>query len=232
MIFLFVPFHDKDEAKRLGARWHAERKQWFVPDGRDPAPFKRWMEKRPAVAVVGSKRGGLYVDLVPSSAWFSNLRSELKPEEWKAVQKRTFTEAGHLCEVCGGHGPEHPVECHERWYFDEDVGVQFLQRTVALCPACHESTHMGLADIRGRLKEAFAHLVLVNDWTTEEGWAHVMSAKNDWERRNELSWRLDATWLLDFVPLSAETTKRILDLEAGLIDRDVEGKIARNIGGE
>ena len=32
-IDLKVPFHDKDAAKRLGARWNAERRTWFVPDG-------------------------------------------------------------------------------------------------------------------------------------------------------------------------------------------------------
>ncbi len=41
-IYLNVPFAEKDEAKRLGARWDAERKLWYTPDGVDNSPFARW----------------------------------------------------------------------------------------------------------------------------------------------------------------------------------------------
>ncbi|HTE40827.1 MAG TPA: DUF5710 domain-containing protein [Steroidobacteraceae bacterium] len=39
---LSVPFEEKDEAKRLGARWDATARVWFVPDGVDAAPFAAW----------------------------------------------------------------------------------------------------------------------------------------------------------------------------------------------
>ena len=41
-IDLAVPFAEKDEAKRLGARWDGERKLWHVPDGVDAAHW-RWL---------------------------------------------------------------------------------------------------------------------------------------------------------------------------------------------
>ena len=41
--FLRVDFRQKDEAKRLGARWDPNRKQWYVPAGCDLAPFARWL---------------------------------------------------------------------------------------------------------------------------------------------------------------------------------------------
>lgn len=41
---LNVPFADKDQAKSLGAHWHAERKFWFVPKGLELAPFTPWLE--------------------------------------------------------------------------------------------------------------------------------------------------------------------------------------------
>jgi Domain of unknown function (DUF5710) len=46
-IELNVPFAEKDEAKRLGARWNAERKKWFVPAGVNQELFKRWIETKP-----------------------------------------------------------------------------------------------------------------------------------------------------------------------------------------
>ncbi len=42
-INLKVPFNEKDQAKSLGARWNAEAKQWYVPQGVDAAPFEKWM---------------------------------------------------------------------------------------------------------------------------------------------------------------------------------------------
>lgn len=39
---LKVPFADKDAAKKLGARWDAARKIWFVADKVDMAPFAKW----------------------------------------------------------------------------------------------------------------------------------------------------------------------------------------------
>lgn len=39
---LKVPFAEKDAAKKLGARWDAGRKLWYVVDKDDLAPFARW----------------------------------------------------------------------------------------------------------------------------------------------------------------------------------------------
>jgi len=41
-ISLKVPFSEKDEAKALGARWNAEQKLWYVPQGVEAAPFAKW----------------------------------------------------------------------------------------------------------------------------------------------------------------------------------------------
>ena len=42
-ISLKVPFNEKDQAKSLGARWNAEAKHWYVPQGIDAAPFEKWL---------------------------------------------------------------------------------------------------------------------------------------------------------------------------------------------
>lgn len=39
---LKVPFAEKDEAKKLGARWDAGRKLWYIEGKDDLAPFARW----------------------------------------------------------------------------------------------------------------------------------------------------------------------------------------------
>jgi hypothetical protein len=40
---LDVPYGEKDDAKRLGARWDLDTRRWYVPPGVDPAPFARWL---------------------------------------------------------------------------------------------------------------------------------------------------------------------------------------------
>lgn len=50
MILLKVPYAEKDEAKALGARWNPTRKCWYVPDGKDTAPFARWIAEGAASA--------------------------------------------------------------------------------------------------------------------------------------------------------------------------------------
>ena len=39
---LKVPFAEKDEAKKLGARWDAARKIWYVEGKSDLSAFSRW----------------------------------------------------------------------------------------------------------------------------------------------------------------------------------------------
>ncbi|HSG40293.1 MAG TPA: DUF5710 domain-containing protein [Thermoanaerobaculia bacterium] len=43
VVFLDVPYHEKDEAKRLGARWSPEVRKWYIPEGRPHEPFSRWL---------------------------------------------------------------------------------------------------------------------------------------------------------------------------------------------
>lgn len=39
---LKVPFAEKDGAKKLGAKWDAARKIWYVESQPDMTPFARW----------------------------------------------------------------------------------------------------------------------------------------------------------------------------------------------
>lgn len=224
--FIAVPYKEKEAAKALGAEWSVFDKTWFVPDGRDLAPFARWMASpansesmKRSEATTPPPSHNLFVDLVPRSAWYSNLRSEVSKIEWDQIKRQTSNVAGRRCEACGGRGSTWPVECHERWKFDEAAGVQILLRTIALCPACHEATHLGLAEVKGRAGDARTQLMQVNGWSEAETERHIDAAFDTWRRRNEMKWALDARWLLNFVPLSEATRQNILAHAAGLIQR-------------
>ena len=40
---LKVPYREKDQCKRLGGKWDANIRKWYVPAGKDPTPFERWL---------------------------------------------------------------------------------------------------------------------------------------------------------------------------------------------
>lgn len=137
----------------------------------------------------------LQLEPVPEKAWGVNLRSALSPSEWDRARRKVYEDAGHLCEICGGRGPTHPVECHEVWLFDEKAAVQRLERLEALCPLCHSAKHLGMADRLGRGGEALEQLRRVNGLSQDELAEYLRWAWARQERMSGIHWRLDLSWL-------------------------------------
>jgi len=145
-----------------------------------------------------SERQRLSVELVPATCWSSNLRSELPRSAWDVLRRRTYQDAGYRCEVCGGRGPTHPVECHEQWSYDDAALVQRLVCMVALCPACHQVKHLGRAHAIGRGDQARAHLARVNGWDRGTTGAYVEGVFAQWELRSAHEWELDLEALIGY----------------------------------
>lgn len=201
--YLDVPYAEKDAAKALGARWDQAAKRWFDP--RPPtAGLERWAA-RPAVPdlLPGEDRAfgaGLFVDMVPSSCWFTNVRTCVSQQDWERLRRMITRRAGQKCEACGAgedRAARRWLEAHERWAYDERTGVQALRRLICLCSACHLSTHMGYANVTGRADEAFAHLRAVTGMDDAEAWRHVYAANDTWTARSRRNWTLDLSMLTD-----------------------------------
>lgn len=137
----------------------------------------------------------LTIELVPESCWFSNVRSNVSQEEWDRLRRATYRSAGYICEICGGRGHNHPVECHEKWFYDDENKIQRLIGLLALCPDCHEVKHFGLANKKGRTNEALAQLSKVNGWSIQKAEEYVDEQFHIWLERSKHSWILDVTWL-------------------------------------
>lgn len=144
------------------------------------------------------KKAKLTIELVPETCWFSNLRSELTPQQWDRVRHRCYLNANYRCQVCGGKGKKWPVECHEIWHYDDINHVQKLTGTIALCPACHEVKHIGHARIKGRETQALKHLARVNGWTITQARNYMFDCFRKWSGRSDYEWALDCTWLSRF----------------------------------
>lgn len=149
----------------------------------------------------------LTIELVPQTCWGSNLR-KFPGFPWDKARRLVAAAAGNRCEICGGRGNRHPVECHEVWSYHEpgdelgdELGidpVQRLDRLIALCPACHTVKHWGLAMIRENRGEipvgaTLAHLCEVNGWSKDQATTHVDEAAHVWTHRSEFTWNLDLT---------------------------------------
>jgi hypothetical protein len=66
---------------------------------------------------------------------------------------------------------------------------------IALCPACHEVKHLGLAGLKGRGEVASAHLAKVNGWTADLAARYVDEAFAIWRTRSSKAWSLDVSAL-------------------------------------
>lgn len=140
-------------------------------------------------------RGLLTIELVPKTSWYQNVRSHVSKEEWDKLKRLTFSRAGYRCEICGGRGRRWPVECHEIFVYNDEQHIQKLAGLLALCPACHEVKHIGLAGLRGKANQAKAHLAKVNNWSLEDAELYIEGCFELWHRRSSHGWQLDLSYL-------------------------------------
>lgn len=198
-IYLNVPFRDKDEAKRLGAKWDALDRGWWITSSALGERFEQWL---PHMFRENAQHPFIVSEMVPAPCWYINLRSLLPAEPWQRLRRECAERAGNRCEICGGRGQKWPVECDEQWLYIENpatpgIGIQKLFGLTALCPTCHSIKHLGKARVEGRYPSAIAQLSRVNGWTLEQSEAHAEQAFYVWERRSAMQWTLDLTCLFE-----------------------------------
>jgi hypothetical protein len=287
---LKVPFHEKDEAKRLGARWDATKKVWYVPAGIDVEPFSDWIINEvpsvhpfadtvfttgkpivwidsdwpahifnprrifsideidqlfwiddcislliPNASVISELLNGgaesdgngarirrgqminfeilqpylpfiareiivpMLGDLIPVTSFGSNLANLLTRSCWNELRQKTFQMTGFRCEICG---TPQSLECHELWDYYEPLpeylerkacGVQRLVKLLALCTECHETHHLGLANMRDRSEIVEERLRLYNRWSQDELEDYCQFLNKRSERRSQCNWVLDVS---------------------------------------
>lgn len=137
----------------------------------------------------------LTIELVPSTSWFDNVRSAVTKSDWDIIRKQVYKEANSICQICGGIGSKHPVECHEIWEYNDTTMIQKLNGMIALCPKCHMVKHIGFAQIQGKLNVAISHLSKVNKISKKEAEKYVADSFLLWSKRSLHSWSVDLTYL-------------------------------------
>ena len=140
----------------------------------------------------------LTIELVPSTSWYSNVRSNISREQWDVIRKACYAKAMHRCEICDDHGYtqgfNHTVECHEVWDYvtsPEGDHTQVLIDFIALCPHCHKVKHAGLAKIKGEGSLVISQLMSVNNMNHSEAVIYIEKSFEVWRQRSKHKWDLD-----------------------------------------
>ncbi|GAB3269275.1 DUF5710 domain-containing protein [Kineosporia babensis] len=202
-IWLDVPFDEKDLAKAAGARWDTRARSWYAPRA-GMSDLEQWTAAEPLPDLLpGEDRqlgSGLFVDMVPSTCWFTNVRSCVSQRDWERIRRMVTARAGQRCETCGA--PEDRarrrwLEVHERWTYDVPSQVQRLGRLICLCSDCHSATHYGLAGIRGRASAARSHIQKVTGLSAADVSILIEVATEQFYQRSSHPWELDLSILTD-----------------------------------
>jgi hypothetical protein len=201
--WLDVPYAEKEEAKAQGARWDPAARRWYAPRPGMTA-LDRW-QALPDVPdlLPGEDRNlgsGLFVDLVPRSCWFTNVRSYVSRRDWERLRRMITNRADRRCEACQrGEDRESRrwLEAHERWTYDDKTKVQMLRRLICLCTDCHTATHFGLASVDGKAEDAFRHLCAVTSLPADEAQRQINAAVELWRKRSIVEWKLDLSILIN-----------------------------------
>ena len=106
-VYLKVPFPQKDAAKSLGARWDDSEKSWYVPEGRDLAPFATWL---PASAqddsslALGAESSSTELSTASKGIPLSRLLAGVASAVAQAYKAGVWTTAELLrANIAGGH---------------------------------------------------------------------------------------------------------------------------------
>lgn len=144
----------------------------------------------------------LTIELVPRTAWYTNVRSNVSKDEWDRLRKKSYALANNVCEICGdtgkNQGYKHNIECHEIWHYDDTNKAQTLTGLISLCPYCHKCKHPGLAQINGELNIVINQLMKVNNISKDDAEKLIDDAFTIWRERSKHEWKLDISYIENY----------------------------------
>lgn len=116
-IYLIVPFENKDEAKNLGAKFDWDKKLWYANNTNKNKLLEKYKEYKSFDNIIGENRdfngSNLFIDLIPTTSWFNNIRSSIYDEDWLRIRKYIYERVNYKCECCG-------LYCKNRIEYEDD----------------------------------------------------------------------------------------------------------------
>lgn len=207
MIYLHVPFEQKDDAKSMGAKWDPQKKLWYAQD----ESFKNLIEKfsalvpkqprttksetysepiKPLVLIGENRRFGgneLYVDILPKGSNIS-IKRLLSDSDFSRLRNLLVKRVAYRCECCSEEcisSEKKYLEFCEYFSYNFNTHVQKLERVTSLCKNCYITTRLTDKGV------ALAHLMDVNGLDREDAKQHIYEAFETWKTRSEIKWEVD-----------------------------------------
>ena len=78
LLYLNVPFEEKDTVKKMGAKWDPSGRQWYIPEDSSVSPFHKWLSRQYLDCPYADK------DLVKSlgAKWDARAKHWYAPKTW------------------------------------------------------------------------------------------------------------------------------------------------------
>lgn len=198
MIYLNIPYRERNIAKNLGAVWDSKNKRWFCEEDNELCSL--YDSYKEDIEIKGEDRtfGGnnLYIDMIPKTTYFKNVRSLFSENDWNLIRHHIYSRCDYRCECCNKKKNKY-LEAHERWVFDETTQTQKLIRIIALCKLCHSATHYGHSKRSKNIDRINNHIKKINNYNDEELKNHIKESYDLWKNRNKIKWNLDFSILLN-----------------------------------
>jgi len=141
----------------------------------------------------------LTIELVPSTSWYTNVRSKVSRPEWDIIRRKCYKEADYKCEICADSGKNQgvnwPVECHEIWKYNDTNHIQTLIGFIALCPNCHKVKHIGLSQIKGWMDIVYTQLTKINNISKDTALKYIDESFEVWKSRSQYEWEVNINYI-------------------------------------
>lgn len=192
--YLFVPYEEKDQAKRLGAWWDAGRKQWYVPDGMKTEPFSRWLGQPAPVST--TQTADLLPSWLPSFCSGTKLSIFLTADEQTAIKRRLSQQTQGCCSLCQTRVSKSYL--YPDWaYLWGEHPVQKLKTILLVCENCHRVKYYGINRMNGFEPAMLAHLARVRGCSVQEAEAIANEREQLFFKLSSAEWDLDVSALAE-----------------------------------
>lgn len=174
---------------------------WYCLDGREIRRGQPIGQRRRLPILLDTNKS-LLGDLIPMTSFGASLANLLTKTSWDRLRHPLIEANNNVCEVCGQRFPS--LDVHEIWDYEfppEDewaqretvtvFGRQILVGLVAICKACHECFHPGLANVNGRLQDVLERIARINNWTVDEARHYDLTVARRGRLSSEINWLLD-----------------------------------------
>ena len=147
----------------------------------------------------------LELELVPSSAFFKNLRNSLGLK-WGKVSNAVRSHYGYQCQLCLFKGKHSQVHLHETWEYNDETHIQRLKEFKCVCETCHNVIHWGRSQVSGKnMEKLLEHARTVNGCSAHDFKKHVKKSFEIWEERSQHEWLCQFEHYAELIPCGAKS---------------------------